>query len=401
MRRAFKYRVLANKQTLERAECWLDLCRDLYNVALEQRITIYRQNKGRISCYEQINQLPELKKAFPEYKQVGSQVLVDVIRRLDKAYQAFFRRFLNGEKPGFPRFKSKSRYDSFTLTWIAGWKLDGKYLTIRNVGRFKIRLSRPVVGRIKLVTLRSNAAGTWYVCFTCDDVPERKLKDSLKEVGIDVGVRSFLVDSNGEKVDNPLYFRQAEAILRRRQRIYRRREDGSNRRQKAKVLAAKTYDKMVAQRNDFLHKLANRYIAEFGRIFIEDLNINGMVENSPIRNRHLSKSIFDSSWGTFFRFLSYKAEGAGRQVVRVNPKGTSQICSRCGEKVEKTLAERTHHCPYCGLVLDRDHNSAINVLQVGQTCQELTYAVAQSTCKAYSEYPLIGSAKVAEPLILP
>jgi putative transposase len=134
---------------------------------------------------------------------------------------------------------------------------------------------------------------------------------------------------------------------------------------------AKCYEKIDNQRNDFLHKTANYYIKNYGTIYIEDLNIDNMV-----KNHYLARSINDSSWGKFFRFLSYKAEEAGRVVQRVDPKGTSQICSRCGAWVEKTLAERTHDCPICGLVEDRDVNSAIDVLQAGQACQALTKEVA-------------------------
>ena len=179
MKKTYKYRLLGNKQTFIKADEWLMLCQRLYNVALEQRISIYRQRKETISCYSQINQLPEVRSEFPEYQAVGSQVLQDVIERLDKAYKAFFRRVKNsGGKAGFPRFRSRDRYDSFTLKQT-GWKLDGKYLTIRNVGRFKLRLSRPIEGDIKTVSIRRES-GKWYVCFSCDKVPERKLEPCIK-----------------------------------------------------------------------------------------------------------------------------------------------------------------------------------------------------------------------------
>ena len=167
MKKTYKYRLLGNKPTFDKAGEWITLCQRLYNAALEQRINIYRQRKETISCYNQINQLPELRAVFPEYQEVGSQVLQDVIERLDKAYKAFFRRVKNsGGKAGFPRFRNRDRYDSFTLKQT-GWKLDGKYLTIRNVGRFKLRLSRPIEGNIKTVTIHRAHNGHWYVCFSC------------------------------------------------------------------------------------------------------------------------------------------------------------------------------------------------------------------------------------------
>jgi putative transposase len=367
MKKTFKYRIYADKETLSKAVHWLTLCRHLYNAGLEQRITVHRQNKGHISCYDQIKQLPELKVSFPEYSDVGSQVLQEVLERLDKAYDGFFRRVKHGGKVGFPRFKGRDRYDSFTLKQ-AGWKLDGKYLSISKVGRFKLRLSREIKGNIKTVTIRRESSGKWYACFSCDSVPEKRLPESDVQIGLDVGIKSFLVDSEGSKVDNPQYLRHSERILRRRQRKLSRRVKGSNSRRQARVLVAKSHDKVRSQRNDFLHKLANQYVSKYGTIYIEDLNIKGMV-----RNKHLSKSISDSSWGKFFELLTYKAEEAGRKVIKVSPNNTSQICSECGEKVEKSLAVRTHRCPYCGLVLDRDENAARNILQVGQTYQELTW----------------------------
>ncbi|KKN03875.1 hypothetical protein LCGC14_1103350, partial [marine sediment metagenome] len=292
MRKTYKYRIYANREVLDKADNWLLLCRRLYNTALEQRIAIYRQNKGSITCYNQLKQLPELRESITEYNEVGSQVLQEVIERLDKAYKGFFRRVKNGDgKPGFPRFKSRERYDSFTLKQC-GWKLEGKYLTIRNIGRFKLKLSRQIEGEIKTVTIRREATGKWYGCFSCDKVPARVLEKSTKSVGIDVGIKSYLVDSEGSKVDNPAYFRQSERLIRRRQRVLCRRAKGSNGRRKARVLVAKAHEKVKNQRNDFLHKVANHYVQNYGMICVEDLNIRSMN-----KNRLLAKSINDSSWG--------------------------------------------------------------------------------------------------------
>jgi len=371
MRKTYKYRLQGNKKAFEKADRWLMFCRHLYNTALEQRISMYHQDKSSISCYSQSNQLPELKEAFPEYKEVGAQVLQQVLERLDGAYRDFFRRVKSGDgKAGFPRFKGRNRYDSFTLKQ-ACWKLDGKYLTIRNIGKFKMRLSRGIEGDIKTITIRRIPTGKWYACFSCNNVPEKKLKKSKTTIGIDVGIKSFCVDSEGLVTDNPHYLRESEKLLRRRQRRLSRRVKGFNGRRQARILVAKAYEKVKNQRNDFLHKVANYYVANYGQIFVEDLQIQNMV-----KNRHLSKSISDASWGKFFELLAYKAEEAGRQVIKVSPYNTSQICSRCGNIVAKTLAVRVHECPYCGLVMGRDENAAININAVGQTVQEKTYAVA-------------------------
>ena len=374
MKKTYKYRLLGNKQTFIKADEWLMLCQRLYNTALEQRISIYRQHKETISCYSQINQLPEVRSEFPEYQAVGSQVLQDVIERLDKAYKAFFRRVKNvGDKAGFPRFRSRDRYDSFTLKQ-SGWKLDGKYLTIRNVGRFKLRLSRTIEGDIKTVSVRREV-GKWYVCFSCDKVPERKLEPCTKDIGIDVGIKSFSVDSDEHREFNPAYFRHAEEQLRVRQRILSKRVKGSHGRKDARLLVAKAHEKVANQRNHFLHKVANHYITNYGVIYIEDLNIKGMS-----KNHHLAKSIHDASWGKFFEMLNYKAEEAGRLVIKVPRfEPTSKTCSACGAiNQELTLSDRQWVCKTCGVLHDRDYNAAKNIRRVGQTLQELTYASTQS-----------------------
>ena len=373
MRKTFKYRLLSNRQAFQKADGWLGLCRNLYNLALAERVYAYKGQRVSISSYSQIKELPELKVAFPEYGDVGSQVLQDVIERLDRAYKAFFKRAKDG-KTGFPRFRGRERYDSFTLKQT-GWKLEGRYFSIRNVGRFKLRLSRPIVGDIKTITIRRESTGKWYVCFSCDNVPERRLLESDKMVGIDVGIESFLVDSDGNSVDSPAYFRQSESLLRVRQRTLSRRAKGGQRRRKARILVAKAHEKVKNQRNDFLHKIANAYIRNYGVLVFEDLNIKGMV-----RNHHLAKSITDAGWGTFIGLVEYKAAEAGRQLIRIPRfEPSSKTCSECGAiKQDLTLNDRQWVCQSCGVLHDRDYNAAKNICRVGQTLQEGTYAVAQS-----------------------
>lgn len=364
MRRTFQYRATLNRQTEANALHWLELCRTLYNVALEQRITAYRmQTRKSLSCYTQQSQLPELKEGFPEFAQVGSQCLQDVLERLDKAFRGFFQRCKQG-KAGFPRFKGKDRYDSFTLKQ-SGWKLQGRNLYLVNIGTLKLKFSRPIKGKVKTVTVRKAPTGKWFVSFSCDEVHVRLFPETSAEVGIDVGIKSFLVDSEGRKVDNPLFLKKSLALLGKRSQRLSGRVNGSHRRRKARLLVAKTHEKISNQRRDFLHKVANEYVRNYSKIFIEDLNVDGMI-----KNKHLARSIADSSWGMFFRLLAEKAEEAARQLVKVPPNGTSQLCSACGEKVPKSLDVRVHCCP-CGCVLDRDHNAALNVLRVGQTRQAI------------------------------
>lgn len=367
MRKTYLYKAKINNHTECNCNQWLDICRRLYNLALEQRISVYKQYKRPMACYEQMAQLPELKNAYPEFKLVGSQVLQEVLQRLDRAFQGFFQRLQEKKaKAGFPRFKSKARYDSFTLKQ-AGWKVEGRYLYISNVGRFKLFLSRPIEGEIKTITIRRTSTGKYFVAFSCDNVPTKKFPETTAEIGIDVGIRHFLVDSQGRRIENPKYLRKSETTLRRRQRSLARKKKGSHRREKTRLEVAKAHEKVSDQRRDFLHKVANYYIIRFNKIYIEDLNIKGMV-----KQRTLSKSIADASWGIFFNLLLYKAAEAGREIVKVPPHNTTQICSLCGEKVPKPLSTRTHKCPFCNLVLDRDLNASLNIIRVGQSFQALS-----------------------------
>lgn len=366
MRKSFLFRAIINNQTEDNCNRWLDICHDVYNSALNQRIDRFKETGKSLSCYDQSKQLPSIKKKFPEIKTVNSQTLQDVLERLDKAYKAFFRRVKNGENPGFPRFKNHNSYNSFTLKQT-GYIFEGRYLYIKNVGRFKLFLSRPIEGDIKTVTVRRMPTGKWFVTFSCDNISAKQFPQTDKEIGIDVGIKSFCVDSDGGQVANPKYLINAEKQLRRRYRKLSRRKKGSGRRNKARILVAKAHEQIANQRKDFLHKVANQYIVKFQTIYVEDLKIKNMV-----RNRHLSKSISDSSWGIFFNFLFYKAENAGRKIIKVRPNGTSQICSSCGERVPKNLSVRIHSCPFCGLKIDRDLNASLNILQDGQSCQALT-----------------------------
>lgn len=374
MRKTFKYKISTNKENVAKAEYWLELCRVLYNSALAERIYAYNMQGVTISCFNQIKELTAMKKENPEYYLIYSSVLQQVIERLDGAYQSFFRRIKQGKvKAGFPRFKGKNRYDSFTLK-NNNWKLEGKYLTIRNIGKLKLHLSRPIQGDIKTITIRRTPTNKWYACFSCDNVPERKLPKSDKIIGLDVGIKSFLTDSEGNKVDNPKFLKHSLKKLRIKQRRLSRASKGSNRRKKSRLQLAKCYEKVSNQRRDFHHKLVNKYVNNYGIIVIENLKIINMV-----RNHKLARDIGDCAWGQFFEILKYRAEEAGRTVIQIDPRNTSKICSYCGE-INHTLklGDRTWVCLECGIIHDRDENAAINIRGVGQTLQEVTYENAQS-----------------------
>jgi len=371
MRLTYKYYAICTKETNEKALGWLELCRQLYNLCLEQRNKVWKSVRKSLSRFDQQNELPLFKKVFSEFTVIPAQTLQDVVGRVDLAYQSFFRRIKIGGA-GFPRFKGYGRYDSLTLTQ-SGWKLEGNKLIISRLGTFKLKLHRPILGEIKTVTVRKSAAGKWYVTFSCDNVPPRQYPATDREVGLDVGIENFIYDSDGNVVENNRFLKQSARRLKKQQRTLSRRKKGSKRRNKARVQVAKTHERIANQRKDFTHKTSRRYVERYQRIYVEDLQIKNMV-----RNKHLSKSIADASWGQFFGFLGYKAEEAGRQLIKVRPHNTSQTCSVCGTRYQISLSTRTFECPNCGLVLNRDANAALNILRAGQALQALTRSVGMS-----------------------
>ncbi len=361
MKKSFKYYIKADKKTIEKTNQVLELCRILYNLCLEQRHFIWKNYHKSISGYDQVYELPSLKKFFPQFKKVPSQTLQEVVERVNKAFQNFFRRVKNGEKPGYPRFKPFGRYDSLTLKQ-AGWKLIGKELQVSKIGSFKLFLSRPIEGDIKTVTIRGASSGRWYATFSCDNVPSKPLPKTGESVGIDVGCESFLTTSEEEKVDNPRFFQRAHDLLRKRQKSVSHKKKGSKRRNKARILLSKAHEKISNQRRDFHFKVARKLLLAYDIVCIEDMNHFKSY-------RGLNRSMRDVAWFGFFNILLFKAEEAGKEVIKVPAKNTTQACSKCGNIVQKTLSVRVHKCPYCGLILDRDINAARNILRLGQSLQ--------------------------------
>ncbi|MGQ9579308.1 MAG: RNA-guided endonuclease InsQ/TnpB family protein [Candidatus Aminicenantales bacterium] len=362
MKKTFKYRLYPTKAVSNSAVQILDLCRIVYNLCLEQRQHLWQYHRKSISCFDQVKQLPELKKAFPEFNKVPSQTLQDVVERVDRAFQGFFRRIKAGEKPGYPRFKSPNRYHSFTLKQ-AGWKLSGNILEIRKIGKFKIILHRPIEGKVKTVTVKRSLTGKWFALFCCDNVPIRPLPKTGKALGVDVGCENFLVTSDGLEIPNPRFLKRQETKLEQRQKRLSRKVKGSNRRLKAKRLIARIHEKLVNQRTDFHFKVANQLVKIADIIYMEKLK-------AWTSWRALNKSMRDAAWFNFFSCLRAKAEEAGREIREVPARDTSQICSGCGKTVQKELSDRRHVCPFCHLSISRDHNAARNILRLGASLRE-------------------------------
>ena len=365
MKKSFKYRLFTQKSQETKLNNMLDSARFLYNCALEQRVVCWKQWRKSVNYYDQANALKEIRSLDEGIAQLNYSASQDILRRLDKSFQAFFRRIKTGNTPpGFPRFKSRNRFNSITFpTYGDGIKLKNGKFYIQNVGNVRIKLHREISGSIKTVTIR-RTNNKWYACFSCE-VEFKPLPASGKTVGIDVGLSSFATLSTGEKIANPRFFKTDEVKLTKAQRRLSKETKGTSSRAKQRKKVSRIHEKIANRRNDFAHKLSRNLVDMFQVIAFEKLNIKGMMENHPkVFGYKLNKSIFDVAWSQFTQLTSAKAEWAGRKVIFVNPRNTSKMCSRCGRLVEKTLADRVHHCS-CGLVLDRDENAAINILSLG------------------------------------
>ncbi len=362
VRKTYTFKLKPTPDQERAMEFVLRRCRELYNAALQERRDAWQKCGVGITVAGQSAQLPDIKEVRPEYRDIHSQVLQDVLTRLDRAFQAFFRRVKNGEKPGYPRFQGANRYNSFTYKQFGnGATLDNGFLVLSKIGRIAVRWSRPLEGTPKTVTVSKEADG-WYVCFSCVEVPVQPLPPTGQETGIDLGLESFATLSNGTMIHNPRCYRRAERRLKTAQRRVSRRKKGSNRRRKAVQLLAKAHQKVKRQRVDFHHKVALQLVRQNDTIYHEDLQTANML-----KNHHLTKSIADAGWRRFLSILAAKAAYAGRRVVAVPPAYTSQTCSGCGVIVHKGLSVRWHSCPDCGTSLHRDHNAAKNIERLGQS----------------------------------
>jgi putative transposase len=396
--KAYKFRLYPTRKQRDCLQQTLGACRLLYNAALQERKDAYdfhvrrhpsyydaetRKQRSReleINYYSQATQLPAIKELRGEYQEVHSQVLQDVLRRIQKAFDAFFRRIRNGEEPGYPRFQGKHRYDSFTYPQ-AGFSLShDSRVCLSKIGSIKVKLHREIKGTIKTCTIKREG-DAWYVIFACEGESE-PMEENQEAVGIDLGLLHFATLSTGETIENPRYLRKAEQKLERLQQSLAHKKRGSHRRRKAGKLVGKAHRKVAYRRRDFLHKASRKLVNTYDVLVFEDLqaanmskrpkpkqDVNGnYLPNGVAAKSGLNKSIADAGWSMFQQFCLYKAEEAGRTVLFVNPRYTSQVCSDCGTVVKKGLSERWHECS-CGCSLDRDHNAAINILRLGLSRQ--------------------------------
>jgi len=364
MIRTYKYRLYPTKAQARTLDFLLWQGRTLYNAALEQRIATYKETGKGVTYSQQWVHFRDLRNANPDtLGQLNATSVQQLLRRLDKAFVAFFRRLKAGETPGFPRFKGRDRFHSLEYRHGDGCKLrfgTRVMLYVQNVGEVKVKYHRPLPddAAIKHVVIKRRAS-KWYVCLMLDRPDPVIPEHTGPAVGIDMGLSHLLALSDGTLVENPRWLRHSLAQLRVAQRRMARRQKGSARRRKAAAQVARLHERVANQRRDFWHKLTRQLASTYSLIALEDLTLAFMTTN-----RHLALSAHDAGLAEFQQLLAYKAEEAGTQVVTVNPATTSQVCSACGVVTKKDLSVRVHVCPDCGLTLDRDVNAARNILML-------------------------------------
>jgi len=387
MFRTYKYLLRPNTEQVKSLDFLLWQSRLIYNAALEQRITTYKETGKGIGYGAQWAHFRDVRHDSPDtLGKLNASSLQHLLRRLDKAFAAFFRCLKAGKKPGYPRFKGRNRFHSIEYTYGDGCKLrqdehGRKSFYVQSVGEMRMCYHRatPTDAKIKHVVVK-RVGERWYVCLILE-LPDPIARESHigQQVGVDVGLKSLAALSTGELIENPRWLRENLAKLRRFSRHASRQVKGSNRQRKTYRQIARLHERVANQRADYLHKVSSRLVAENDLIAIENLSLSFMN-----RNGHLSLSSHDAGFGLFRQMLEYKAEEAGIQVTAVNPSNTTQACSECGSIVPKGLSVRVHECPDCGLVLDRDVNAARNILTLalqtplGRSGQAVTCPVGES-----------------------
>lgn len=364
----------------------LAVCRQVYNSMVGWRKHGYEVHGKAPSRQEQEKALPLWKQSHPELGQPHSQALQDVVKRVERAFQSFFRRVKNGETPGYPRFKGKGQYDSLTYPQAGGFAVheDAAIVQLSKIGDIRAVVHRPLAGKAKTCTIRVQA-GKWFACVVCE-VEYEPPPPSAEQAGIDVGLKHFAATSNGEFVANPRFFRtDGKALAKAQRKVERLKAARTQQRKtslrKARRVVSRIHGRIRNRRHDFVHQLSRKLVDRYGLIAVEALSVGNMVRrpapksdpenegqflpNGASAKSGLNKSIIDAAWSMFRIVLTYKAESAGREVVNICPAYTPQDCSACGHRAKKTLSQRVHVCSCCGLVLQRDVNAAKNILKIG------------------------------------
>ncbi|MEH1863678.1 MAG: transposase [Nostoc sp.] len=376
MKTSYQYRLKPTKEQAEKIDSTLDMLRYQYNYQLAQRFDWYEQNrcsidrcslivchlpelKGQPNRFSQQATLTQLKKDRPWYKSIHSQVLQEVPKKVEIAFDRWLKGYATGKHSGKPRFKGKGQYKTFTYPQFKKEHFQNDKITLSKIGTVKVIIHRQVPKSfdIKTVSVTKKADG-YYVTLSLEDKTVPTIKPDFNAnniIGIDVGLIDFIVTSDDDRIAAPKFLRKAERKLKSAQRRVSRRRKGSNRRKKAIQKLGKQHKKVADTRKDFHFKTANKLLKKYDVIAVEKLNIKGLAKS------RLAKSVNDAGWGQFISILTVKAENAGLKVIAINPNGTSQECSSCGTKVIKPLSERMHRCPSCKISLCRDLNASINI----------------------------------------
>jgi putative transposase len=359
MHLTYKYRVYPTQQQANQLDGMLGAFCDLYNAGLQQRIEAYQRQHVTLTCITQCNELKACREADERLASFGFSTEQQVMRRLDKAFKAFFGRLKKTGKAGFPRFQKKTRYDSAEFRIGDGLtiKKSDKLGVVGISGEIRVKWHRTLPTTATSAVLTRNN-GKWYICFQVK-LPDVEIQEPVNPVGIDVGLHQLMALSDGVSFDNPRYSRQSQAKQRRLQRSLSRCKRNSKGRNKARIRLARHSAHVANQRRDHAHKLTTDLTRSYDGFAFEHLQIKNMIKSN------LAKSIHDAAWTQITSFITYKAASAGMRCVAVDPRGTSQNCSVCGgiPLVKKPLSVRTHRCEDCGLVMDRDVNAARNILQ--------------------------------------
>ena len=358
MRRAFRFRLYPSANQARELGIMVETHRRLYNAALEQRKLAYETRRISLNYYAQANQHKELRASDPYQARTNFSSEQATLRRLDTSYQNFFRRCQQGSKaPGYPRFKGSEHFDSVTFpTYGDGIRLKDNRLRVQHVGTIRTKVHRAVEGTVKTASIKREA-DKWFVVLSCDLGDVVVPPSTLPAGGIDVGLEVFLTTSDGQRIENPRYLKAEIPQLRRLQRATSRKKKGGRNRRKASRRVRVLHTRVRNLRHEHHHQTALFLIRLYGLIGVEGLRVSNML-----KNHSLARAISDAGWSGFVDVLRCKAERAGAEVVVVNPAWTSQECSGCGVVVAKSLGERWHTCPHCGLSLHRDENAAKNIL---------------------------------------
>jgi putative transposase len=333
-----------------------------HNAAVEERIDCYRKTGETRTYIDPCKALTQCRHELTDTGELPVNLQRWTLKWLDDAFQGFFRR-LKGRsgKAGFPRFRGNGRWKAFGLAEFSGIRFDGKRLRFTGIpGGLKLHLHHPLAhgADIRTCVLRRDGR-SWFICLHIA-VEATEKHAVAAAVGVDLGLKVFAYCSDNVVIPNPRMAQRAENELRRRQRALSRCKRGSHRRHKVRAQVARLHYKITRTRNTWLHQQSAALVKRADLIAVEDLKVSNMV-----RHPTLARSISDASWSRFVSMLDYKVEKTGGHLIRVDPRNTSQKCSGCGEPVPKALAVRTHVCPSCGLVIDRDHNASLNTLRAG------------------------------------